>query len=162
MKWASAVIFLSLLEASGSGLLAASVTKHLNLQMHCLHNVGAHTHKKSCINTQSAPWVHVGCHGCSISGGCSPERGRVLWGRTEPTAGVCRQAVEGRTGPPGRKFLAAPWEHDNTPPQAAGSMGMTRSPRLLSTPPEKKIEVVFSDARSAHEISVIWYQIYVV
>lgn len=81
--------------------------------------------------------MHVGCHGCSRYGGCNPGRGRAHGGQTVPAAAVCRQAVEGRTGQPGRMFPAAPWEHDNTPLPAAGSMEKTRSPLLLSTPPEK-------------------------
>ena len=94
-------------------------------------------HKQRATNTWAAPWVHGECHGCSRYGGCSPGTGRVLLERTAPTAGVCRRAVEGRTGPPGCTFPAAPWQRDNTPLPAASSRATTKSPLPLSAPPGK-------------------------
>lgn len=87
------------------------------------------------VNFGEAPWEHVACRGCSRCAGCSPGRGMVRGERTEPAAGACRPAVEGRTGPPGRTFPAAPWGHGSIPPPAAGSKETTKSPPRPSAPP---------------------------
>lgn len=87
--------------------------------------------RQRATNAWAAPWVHVECHGCSRYGGCSPGTGRGLLERTAPAAGVCRRAVEGRTGPPGCTFPAAPWQRDYTPLPAASSRETTKSPLLL-------------------------------